>query len=163
MALVPLTPFFLFFYFTYLYQKRINRLVKEYKDRYSCFIVENNISWVKNFDLWGVKKKFYFDFFKPNYNFNLCDLIMGKNSIMIVGKSCFLVKNIQLYPIIIANCQSVNYLGNTVKFKNVYINRNDIEIEYEDFKYKNTMTLVLKNSNEELFNEIKKRFASTIS
>ena len=104
--------------------------------------------WTKNFDVLKKKSKFDINTNQTNYTFNDCDLILNTENFVVIGKTKIFGKQRLLTPTIFefGNNQKVR----VVKIKNIQKIGADLEIEFIDSSYLNSMTLVIKRIDNNL-------------
>ena len=119
---------------------------------HSIGIFKNLNVWVKNTDF--PKNKFNLDLFKTSYEFNNCDLILGLENIILIGKQKSFGKIIHLTPKILFNKDIETNHAKVIRIQNTRLNMDIIEIDFLDPEYPKTMTLVIKNSPLELRKKI---------
>ncbi len=101
--------------------------------------------WIKNFDIFKKKNKFDFDPSQTNYSFNDCDLIINNENFIVIGKSKFFGKRRYATPTIFEfGDNNTNKEYRVVKCKKIREVGADLEIEFIDSSYSNSMTLVIK-------------------
>lgn len=115
--------------------------------------------WFKGYDMMSRKKKFQIDPLKPLYSFNLADLYVQSDKLIVVGKTKMWGgiwgKAIMLQPFAICwigrevQEASVTMLTTHVK---TTLAGNDLEIEFSDYEYSKNITLVVKKIGTEIFN-----------
>ncbi|KYG74682.1 hypothetical protein MB14_05615 [Roseivirga ehrenbergii] len=138
-------------------EKKTKKIIQEHSDNSSEIITDLKV-WFKNFDVFKKKQKLDLDPYDTLYSFNSCDLILNDKNIVLIGKTKFLGKEKSLTPTIFEFDKD----GNEFKPRHVLIENikdvgNDIEIEFADIKYKDKMTLVIKQVEEEFKEKIEKR------
>jgi len=113
--------------------------------------------WFKGYDPYKKKKQFQINPLKALYTFNIADLYVQTDKLIVVGKTKFFSKTILLQPFAICwtgrqfEPANVTLLTRQIKTE---LNGNDIEIEFEDFEYINTIKLVVKKIGQELYQQI---------
>jgi hypothetical protein len=138
-------------------EKRTNKIIKLYSDDFSEIYTDLNV-WVKNFDVFKKKNKFDLDPYQTIYSFNHCDLILNDKNIVLIGKTKILGKNKPLTPTIFEfENKKTSIKSRHVEIKKIRDLGNDLEIEFLDKNYTNTMKLVIKRPDIELKEKIKKR------
>jgi hypothetical protein len=114
--------------------------------------------WFKGYDMMSRKKKFQIDPLKLLYSFNIADLYVQSDKLIVVGKTKMWGglwgKEIMLQPFAIC------WIGREVQEAGVTmlttqlgtkLNGNDIEIEFSDYEYSKNVTLVIKKIGKELY------------
>lgn len=113
--------------------------------------------WFKGYDPYKKKKQFQINPLKALYTFNIADLYVQADKLIVVGKTKVLGKTILLQPFAICwtgrQFEAVNVTLLTRQIKTEVIG-NDVEIEFEDFEYTNTIKLVVKKIGQELYQQI---------
>jgi len=153
---VLLFPIVFFWMYMTNLEKRTKKIIELYSDNSSEVFPDLNV-WVKNFDIFKKKNKFDLDPYQTNYSFNYCDLILNNKNIVVIGKTRVLGKNKPLTPTIFEfenNGSSIR--TRHVEIKKILESGDDLEIEFLDRNYTNTMTLVIKRPDLELKDKIKK-------
>jgi hypothetical protein len=114
--------------------------------------------WFKGYDMMSRKKKYQIDPLKPLYSFNIANLYVQSDKLIVVGKTKMWGglwgKEIILQPFAICwmgrevQEAAVTMLTTHIATK---LNGNDIEIEFSDYEYSKNVTIVIKNIGKELY------------
>jgi len=113
--------------------------------------------WCKNYDILKKKYKFNADPFQTNYSFYSCDLILNADYFVVIGKTRFFGKEIDLHPIIFffgENKLPEDIQNRVVRCENIHENGGDLEVLFSDKGYTNKMTLVIKGIDKVLKSKI---------
>ncbi|MCG8700141.1 MAG: hypothetical protein MI922_18945 [Bacteroidales bacterium] len=138
-------------------KRRARSIVDQYSNEGSIFYTDLKV-WFKNFDVFKKKNKFDLNPYQTTYSFNDCDLIINNDNIVLIGKSKILGKYRYLNPtVFISKEKKGNELVNSrlVNAGKVQENSGDLEIDFQDSHYKNTITLVIKRVDKRLVKKIK--------
>lgn len=113
--------------------------------------------WFKGFDMLKKRNTFRMNPLKPLYSFNVADLYIQNDKIIVVGKMRILGKTQLLQPFAIC------WIGRepekpmpkilTRGIRTAVVG-DDIEIEFEDYEYKNPIKLVVKKIGKEVYQQI---------
>jgi hypothetical protein len=138
-------------------EKKTKKTIELYSNSSSEIFKDLNV-WVKNFNILKKKNKFDLDPYQTNYSFNYCDLILNDINIVVIGKTKILGKNKSLTPAIFNfGKQETPLKQRHVEIRSIQETGNDIEIEFLDDNYMESMTLVIKRPNIKLKEKINKR------
>lgn len=154
---VLLFPIVFFWIYTKSIENKANKIIKRYSDEFSEIYSDLNV-WVKDYDVFKQKKSFTVDPYQKLYSLNYCDLILNDKNIVVIGKIKILGKNKALIPIIFKfEKKETSTESKFVVIKKIRELGNDLEIEFVDNNYTETMTLIIKKPDVELIQKIKNR------
>lgn len=128
---------------------------KKYKKDNSIEELNKRI-WFKNYDLIKDKKN-TFDLpgpYQTLYGFSKCDIIINKDSFMIVGKTDAYLFLLNLNPTIFWYSK-INKGSRNVSVKNIRELKNGLEIEFEDEKYSKFLTFRIRDLSKSAKEKIK--------
>ena len=118
----------------------------------------NTTVWFKGYDMMKKTKTFNIDPMKTLYSFNIADLYVLNDKLIVVGKTKMLGKTRLLSPFAICwtdkktEYTNLKYLTRQTNTKLI---GSDIEFEFEDSDYSNKITLVVKKIGQPLYDTIK--------
>ncbi len=137
-------PFVFFKMYLNSIEKSSRQILQTHIDNSSEMFKDLKV-WTKNFDALKKKNKFDLNPNQTNYAFNDCDLILNNENFVVVGKTKILGKQRHLTPTLFefGNNQN-NQKIRVVKIKDIQEIGTDLEIEFIDSSYINSMTLVIK-------------------
>ena len=114
--------------------------------------------WFKGYDMLKRKSTFSIDPFKMLYSYNLADLYVSGDKLIVVGKDKIFGRTRTLSPLIICSNlsdlrdKSLKYATRLVATE---LTGNDLEVQFEDYEYSNIIKLVVKNIGQELNESMK--------
>jgi hypothetical protein len=150
-------PFIFFLTYLKAIEKRTQNIVAQLPTNVKAKFLNTTV-WFKSFDMMKKKAAFNIDPMKTLYSFNVADLYVLNDKIIVVGKTKMLGKLRLLSPFAIcwtdkaAEPTTVKYLTMQISTKLV---GDDIEIEFQDFDYSNQIKLVAKKIGHSLYDAIK--------
>jgi hypothetical protein len=114
--------------------------------------------WFKGYDMLKKRSTFRIDPFKMLYSYNVADLYVSDDKLIVVGKDKIFGRTRILSPLIICTNPS-DLREKSLKCAKSYIATelvgDDLEIQFEDFEYSNNIKLVVKNIGQELNDMLK--------
>jgi hypothetical protein len=135
--------------------KRKSQIVLTSLPKDNIAVFHNVRVWFKGYDMMSRKRKFKIDPLKPLYSFNIADLYVQSDKLIVVGKAKMWGKEIMLQPFAIC------WIGREVKETAVTmltthmkttLAGSDLEIEFSDYEYSKNITLVVKKIGIDIFN-----------
>ena len=154
-SVIALPIIFLFIYFRTLNEK-VSTILKSLPENSKAVFKDARV-WFKGFDMYKKKDMFHFNPLKALYAFNIADLYVQNDKLIVVGKTRILGRKQLLQPFAICwigkEYQIANITLLTRQISTILIG-NDVEIEFEDYEYKNPIKLVVKKIGKELYQQI---------
>jgi hypothetical protein len=158
LLLLFLTAFISFFdvYFSTI-EKRTERMLEKVSESIRWRKSDVHV-WFKGFDMSKKKSTFSMDPLKTLYSYNLADLYVLDDKLIVVGKNKIFGRTRILSPLII--CSKPSDLRNkSLKYLTRHIATElvgeDLEIQFEDDEYSNKIELVVKKVGKELSERLK--------
>ena len=136
-------------------EKNSKRILESHMNKSSKLFKDLKV-WTKNFDVLKKKNKFDLDPYQTNYSFNDCDLIINAENFIVIGKSKFFGKQKYLTPTVFKFGNNKQIQKNrAVKVQEIREIGTDLEIDFNDASYSNSMTLVIKRIDNILKEKLK--------
>jgi len=161
---IAIAPFLLSEIYFAILQHRSRKAIRKFKSADSQLFPDLKV-WFKNYNSSKRKNKITTSAFDTLYTFNDCDLLLEENSFLVVGKVKFMGFSRKLYPTVFTYDET--YSGSIKNSRIALIRKidqvgQDLEIEFEEHRYTDTMILVIKNAGQILTERMKACFSSQI-
>lgn len=139
-----------------LLEKKSKKIIEKHLNSKSEIFTDLKV-FVRNFDVLKKTDRWDLDPFETFYNYDSCDLILNENYFVVTGKMKIFKRKILLSPTIFKfEQQQENYKNRHVQIEDIQIVGDRVEVRFSDPKYKNKMTLILKNTENRLQKKIHK-------
>ncbi|MCP4125052.1 MAG: hypothetical protein GY751_25225 [Bacteroidetes bacterium] len=161
---IAIAPFLLSEIYFAILQHRSRKAIRKFKSADSQLFPDLKV-WFKNYNSSKRKNKITTSAFDTLYTFNDCELLLEEDSFLVVGKVKFMGFSRKLYPTVFTND---NTYSGSIKSSRIALIRKvdlvgrDLEIEFEEHRYTDTMTMVIKNADQILSDRIMACFSSLL-
>jgi hypothetical protein len=114
--------------------------------------------WFQGYDMLKRNSAFSIDPFKMIYSYNVADLYVSGDRLVVVGKDKVFGRTRLLSPLIICT-NPLDLRDKSLKYTTRHVATElvgqDLEIQFEDFEYSNKIKLVVKNIGKEVNESLK--------
>lgn len=152
-------PFLFFWFIYYSYDKRAREVVEQLPADIDAKYEDVRI-WFKGYDMLKKVNAFQINLGQALYTYNLADLYLFGDGLVVVGKVKAYGKIRLLPPFVICRAEGLSRLSmvpNAVKYVGMEVYGHDIDIGFKDAGYTNVIKLAIKEAGEDLYEKMHTR------
>jgi|SRR5882724_2860260 len=152
-------PFLFFWFIYYSFDKRAKRVIELLPKDTDAIYTDVRI-WFKGYDMLKKTNKFLFSPTKALYAYNLADLFLFADGLVVIGKIRAYGKIRMLSPFVIRwpdGSDKLWMVPESVRYAGVELLGQDIDISFQDADYTNIVKLEAKKIGEDLYEKMRRR------